>query len=400
MSRDSTNIRLQNVETNLVNAINRNSNFLGKVVNSNDAIDDSLKNVSGRELNFNGYAQVLLSSAGGTVVKADTDLVVQDDPEHRVGWNLTNSVGGTKFNLYYFNGTQEIITLRQLQSVYFKGFINVNSETQSMPFIHVYTKPTGSGDAGPFYHSKIDYTYNSDNIIGIGEECVFYGEGEPLTKFTNRKIQLNTKTITGDGLPSEEILYLAVSSDSSASAGAVNCTLNNLGFDAIAGNVGDFSIYRNLVLVSESSLTGGATQAKQDDMITEIKDIDTTLQGTITVSETFLRANQNGDFTVSATSNNTSNGINMSPAGNPTYRQVVIFGDTDNITDTEIHLQVSNDNSNWFTAESILLIANPLNPLKKNFYKLVDSPPQWVRLLKINTTGSLETVSVKSSRIN
>jgi len=279
MSQDSTNIRLQTIEQNLVNAINRNSNFLGKVTKSNNAIDESLKNVSGRELNFNGYAQVLLTSAGGTTVKADTDCVVQEDPEHRMGWNLTNSVAGTKFNLYYFNGTQEIVTLRQLQSVYFKAFINVNSETASMPFIHVYTKPTGSGDAGPFYHSKIDYEYDNDNIIGIGEECVFYGEGEPKTKFTNRHIKLNNKTVTGDGLLDEEILYLVVSSNSGASQDAVNVTLNVLGMDANAGNVGTFDVYRNLVLVSESNLVGRATEAKQDDMITELKDIDTNTKG-------------------------------------------------------------------------------------------------------------------------
>lgn len=277
MSNDSINIRLSNVEQSLVNSINRNTNFLGKVVQSNTSIDDSLKNVSGRELNFNGYAQVLLTSAGGTSVKADTDCVVQEDPEHRMGWNLTNSVGGTKFNLYYFNGTQETIGLGQIQSVYFKGFINANVEPASMPFIHIYTKPTGSGDAGPWYHSKIDYLYDSDNTIGIGEECVFYGEGEPKTKFTNRQIALNNKVVTGDGRPEEEILYVVVSSDSGALQDSVNVTLNTLGFDASAGNIGDFDIYRNLVLVSESNLAGRATEAKQDDMITDLNSIDTEL---------------------------------------------------------------------------------------------------------------------------
>lgn len=270
MSNDSINIRLQNTEQNLVNAINRNSTFLGNVVKSNNSIEESLKNVSGRELNFDGYGQVLLTSAGGTAVKADTDCVVQEDPEHRVGWNLTNTVGGTKFNLYYFDGSQEIITLRQVQSVYFKGFINVNSETTSMPFIHIYTKPTGSGDAGAFYHSRIDYKYDQDNIIGIGEECVFYAEAEPKTKFTNRKIQLNEKIVNGDGKDFEEILYITVSSDTGATQDALNVTLNTLGFNAIAGNVGDFDIHRNLVLISESSLTGGATEAKQVEILDQV----------------------------------------------------------------------------------------------------------------------------------
>jgi len=204
----------------------------------------------------NGFAQVLLNSAGGTAVKADTTCVVQEDPENREGWNLTNSVGGTKFNLYYFDGTQEIITLGEVLSVYFKAFINVNSGIDSIPFIHIYTKPTGVGDAGPFYHSKIDYLYNNDNTIGIGEECVFYGEAEPKTAFSNRKIQLNDKTVNGDGADSEEVLFLVVSSNSGATINTLNTTINILGFDASVNNVS-----RNLNLVSSENPTGLATEA-------------------------------------------------------------------------------------------------------------------------------------------
>tara|TARA_R100000951_G_scaffold5297_1_gene5804 strand:- start:1434 stop:2096 length:663 start_codon:yes stop_codon:yes gene_type:complete len=187
--------------------------------------------------------------------------------------------------------------------------------------------------------------------------------------------------------------------------------------------------------------SGGATEAKQDDIITELTDIDTNTgivsgavvagkmrvdiadieikgqelmadslpvviasdQSALTVSETFLRDTQNLDFTVSAGSNNTSAGINMSPAGNPTYRQVAIFGETDNTTDFDMYVQFSNDNSNWYTGgynEIIQLNVDPLDPSKSTFYKLIDSPPQWIRLLKLNSTLSLETLSVRSSRIN
>ena len=233
-----------------------------------------LNNVSeiqeAKTLNSNGYAQVLLTSAGGTAVKADTTCVVQQDPEHREGWNLTNSAPGTKFNLYYFNGTQETITLGDVLSIYFKGFINNNSETASIPFFHIYTKPTGSGDAGPWYHSKIDYQYASDNTIGIGEECIFYGGEVPKTKFNNRQIAFNNKTVTGEGLDSEEVLYLVVSSNSGATQDAVNVTINLMGFNTD-------KIFRNFKMLSESSLTGAATEAKQDLMITELEAINTSV---------------------------------------------------------------------------------------------------------------------------
>ena len=488
MSNDSINIRLSKIEESLVNSINRNTNFLGKVVRSNNAIDDSLKNVSGRELNFDGYAQVLLTSAGGTAVKADTDLIVQEDPEHRMGWNLTNSVAGTKFNLYYFNGTQEIITLNQIQSVYFKGFVNVNSEASSIPFIHIYTKPTGSGDAGPWYHSKIDYLYNSDSIIGIGEECLFYGEGEPKTKFTNRHISLNNKVVTGDGEPSEEILYIAVSSDSGATQDAVNVTLNTLGFDAIAGNVGNFDVYRNLVLVSESSLTGGATEAKQDDIITDLNSIDTELstinskitkgndftlteaqqvlvygevtsgpgtgelhpihitnsgdveveiadmvKGQNTMNQSFpvviasdqstinsklianynssdievkadmsgrlcvqvdaMRASSSETFTVADGTTGYSNSISMG-----THKYIAFYGDTDNTTNTNIFIEYSQDNVNFYrgagdNAKIIIVSASG------NFYDEEHVTPPFIRLARPNSSGSLETIDLKYTRL-
>ena len=56
--------------------------------------------------NKRGFGQVLLTSAGGSAVKAGSTCTIQEDPEHRVGWNLTNDVAGTKFNLYYFYGDQ------------------------------------------------------------------------------------------------------------------------------------------------------------------------------------------------------------------------------------------------------------------------------------------------------
>jgi len=126
-------------------------------------------------------------------------------------------------------------------------------------------------------------------------------------------------------------------------------------------------------------------------------------QPALIVEETFLRATQNINFTVPASSNNTSAGVNMSPAGDPTYRQIAFFGETDNITDLEIYVQFSNDNSNWYTCgpdDVIQLAIDPLDATKQTFYKAFDSPPQWVRLLKLNSTGSLETLSVKTARIN
>ena len=211
----------------------------------------------------NGNSQVLLTSAGGTAVKADTTCVVEADVEGRVGWQLTNPVAATKFNLYYFNGAQETITLGDVQSIYAVGAVNVNSETSSVPFFHIYTKPTGVGDQQPWYHSKIDYNYDNDNTIGIGEECVFYGEGEPSTKFSQRKIQFNDKVVNGDGLPAEEVLYMVCASNSGATVDSKNITLNTLGF-----NTG--LLARNLHLETAEEHAGLATEATLSTMSSKL----------------------------------------------------------------------------------------------------------------------------------
>jgi hypothetical protein len=442
----------------------KNQKFNIIQINELKSLDQQLKTTS-----RNGFAQVTLTSPGGALVKADTDCTVQVDPEARSGWNLTNDVAGTKFNLYYFNGLQEIITLADLTSLHFKAFININSETQSIPFMHVYTKPTGVGDAAPWYHSKIDYIYNNDNTIGIGEECVFFAIGPPNLSFSQRLIRLNTKNITGDALPDEEILYMVTASDSSASVDQVNVTINQMGFGTSLLNrqlnldaedttiTGDATAANQVLQLDQETVTASNTTSidnkitKGNDLtlveaqqvlvygevtsgpgtgelhpihITNAGDVEVEIadyvkgqltmvdsfpvviasdQSSLTVSETFLRATQTLDFTVAAGSNNTSTGINMSPGGDPTYRKVAIFGETDNVTDLEMYIQFSNDNLTWYTAggdEQIFLNIDPLDPAKQIFYKVIDSPPQWIRLLKLNSTLSLETLTVKSSKIN
>jgi len=200
----------------------------------------NIKNVN--ELSNDGKAQVFLNSAGGTLVKGDSTCVIQSDAEYRDGWNMVNSTSSTKFNLYVFNGGQETITLGDISSVYFKGYVNRFANIQSVPFMQVYTKPTGSGDAGGFFHSRVNWVYTTGDSIGIGEECVFWGENEPTSQFTNRKIQLNNKVSLGDALPAEEILYVVCASDSSATQNEMNATINLVGFN-------DTSIKRNFHLV-------------------------------------------------------------------------------------------------------------------------------------------------------
>ena len=228
--------------------------------------------VESMELDFNGFAQVLLDSSAATAVLADSTISAEVDPEGRGGWCFTNSVAGSKYNLYYFNGAEELITLGDVSSVYTKMYIDQRPDISVMPFFNIYTKPTGIGDAGPFFHSRITYEMNaSDGVVGIGESMIFYAINEPKKAWSERKLQFTTKSVLGDGLADEEVLYMVVGSNSGATTGGVRHCVNMAGFNSGSG------IQRNLNLKTSASTdsTGSATEAKQDTQITELQGIST-----------------------------------------------------------------------------------------------------------------------------
>ena len=207
---------------------------------------------------LNGTAQVLLGSAGATAVLADSTITPIADPENRDGWNFTNSVAGTKFNLYYYNGTQETLTLADINSVFAKVYINNYASTSGAPFFHIYTKPQGAGDAGAFYRSKIDYEIDSSVIVGIGEQVILWGENLPNTSCNNRLIQLKTKNSSGPALPTEEVLYIVLATNSAASIGEKNITVSTMGFNTRDLGGGNGVINREFKLMTNGG--GGATE--------------------------------------------------------------------------------------------------------------------------------------------
>ena len=394
------------------------------------------------DFNKNGNSQVLLGAPGGTAVLADSTILPIADPDKREGWLFENTVPGSKYNLYFFGGTQEILTLGNVASLWVKMYIDAKPDNSVMPFLQIYTKPTGVGDAGAFYHSRITYKF-VEGTVGIGEEMVFYAINIPSRGFSNRKLQLANKIVLGDGLDAEEVLYMVVASDTTATTGGVRHCINQLGFNTVSLPV----ITRSLNLTTEQAVVGGdATAANQvlqlnqetvtasntssidgkitrgNDLtlseaqqvlvygevtsgpgtgelhpihITNAGDVEVEIadyprgqqtsadsfpvvissdQSAITVSETFLRVATSQTLNVPAGSNAPSSGINMSPGGDPTYRKVAFFGETDNVTDLEIFVEFSNDNVNWYQGgymESIQLALDPNDPTRQTYYKVM-----------------------------
>lgn len=161
--------------------------------------------------------KVKISSAGGISVQADTSPSPTVDDNDREGW-LFNKVASdlSKFNYYIYGsvGSSYPFTFNDLKSVHMCASIDTYDNSASVPFINVYSKPTGSGDAGAFYHSRKDYSIKSSQKILAGEHINLYTGDIPNLSNDNRSIPLETLTSNGTCSGTEEILYIVVGSDS------------------------------------------------------------------------------------------------------------------------------------------------------------------------------------------
>ncbi len=178
--------------------------------------------------------QVKLGSGGATSVIADSTYSPTADADDRKGWIWTKLAGDTaKFNYYMYGstGSSHPWTLGDLKSLHMTCSIDKWDNVASVPFIVVHTVPTGSGDAGAFYHSRRAYTLNlANHKIIVGEHVNLYAIDKPNLHNENRYIPLESKVDTGDCADSEVILFITIHSDSGALMGT-KIHVNEMGYD-------------------------------------------------------------------------------------------------------------------------------------------------------------------------
>ena len=255
-------------------------NQVNTAFNGINALETALTNVRfknyNEELNRDGYNQVELGAAGGTAVLADSTITPTADTDGREGWLFENTIAGTKYNLYYFNGTSETMLLKDIASIYARVSVDSLPDTSVMPFLQIYTKPTGSGDAGAFYHSRLNYEWDGYDTVGLGEEIVYWANQRPTHGFSNRQLELRNLITEGDGDGDEEVLYIVLATNTAATTGGVRHVVSRLGFNTYPDNQfpnADISRNMRLTTAETTPASGGATEAKQDDMITQLTDM-------------------------------------------------------------------------------------------------------------------------------
>lgn len=177
---------------------------------------------------YNG--QVSLSSPAGTTVAGGEQAPVLD-ADGRSGWLFTKTTAdASKFNYYFYGEGNKAVTLAELQSVCANVSIDNYQDFTSIPFFVIYTKPTGVGDAGAWYHSRIIYTMDPSETIMLGEDIEMYSINRQANHHQNKRpVSFNSKIVNGDGADTEEIYTITIHSDSSAPL-STQILVNSVGF--------------------------------------------------------------------------------------------------------------------------------------------------------------------------
>jgi hypothetical protein len=212
-------------------------------------ISNNVSNLSSTDLTFNGVSvfnnidvlaqkqvvpQMIVSSPA---IYADSSIAPQPSPFLTTygfgGWaylKASPQVISAKINWYL---PFPIIggTVGDLYGLYYQIF-NDCSGTGDLPFFTVYTRPTGSGDYAPWYHSSRTYTPTSNSTAN--QTCQMFMNIKSLT-FTPNSIgiqnQINmAEAITnGTYLDTDVILFIAFGTNSGSALNAVDFSCSKIG---------------------------------------------------------------------------------------------------------------------------------------------------------------------------
>ena len=158
-------------------------------------------------------SQVLLTSPTGIAVYAGTTPAPTNDPDLRKGWLFTKTAAGTnKFNYYFYGEGSSPMTLGNLTNINAIVSVDNYQDFTSLPFFVVYTKPTGVGDAGAFFHSSKAFTINLPFHIDLSEKFNMWAISEHTYYNNHRSIKCNAPVVVGTAADSEEILFITIHS--------------------------------------------------------------------------------------------------------------------------------------------------------------------------------------------
>tara|TARA_R110001592_G_scaffold278042_2_gene545300 strand:+ start:215 stop:826 length:612 start_codon:yes stop_codon:yes gene_type:complete len=196
--------------------------------------------------------QSKLGTTGSMSIQADSLPTAIADADGRTGWFYEKNVGGAdrKLNWYFYSGANETLKIKDVLSMSFLGSIDKWTKVSNQaPFFVLYTKMTGDGDAGAWYHSKHAYALNvNSQLIRAGERCQFYCLAKPVKKhFDARLIEFSTRIDTGAYDINNEVLALSLHTDSAADEVSLYCDELQANFHSFVRGTGATNIQLKLL---------------------------------------------------------------------------------------------------------------------------------------------------------
>ena len=186
--------------------------------------------------------KVKLTSPTAVSVYQDSTPPIADEDD-RDGWLFKKVAAADKFNYYVYATGSHPLPLSSLNNVSMTCHIDTFTNSSSIPFIVVYTKATGTGDAGSWYKSRIAYALSSTNKVLAGEPVNLYCLNNPDLNNGCRDMELTSVITLGTADPSEEILTITAHSDS-ASPINTKILVSHIGYKL------NNEITRNIALIS------------------------------------------------------------------------------------------------------------------------------------------------------
>jgi len=175
----------------------------------------------------------------GTQMYADSINSPIVDIYGRDGWFWTNLDTSGGSNAYWYSNTivpQNQMTKAQMDCVFVILALDRVNPNIVLPFVPMYSLPTGSGDIAPgFAHSSWTYTIDTTTSRLNAGEVVMLVIGDS-SKVANirpelRRLQLILQGTNGDALPSEVIGLISLNTDSGTKlVNSVQYLLQNAGF--------------------------------------------------------------------------------------------------------------------------------------------------------------------------
>jgi len=149
------------------------------------------------------------------------------------GWYFKNLTVGLKINWYMPPATGMIVS--DILGLYMRYFNCSTTSNGNSPFIVVYTKPTGSGDAIPtFAHSVMVYIINTTPVVNTSYTMFMNASGtcpNPSAYASNIQtmIQSPVNNPRGPYAPTESVLAFVIGSNSSSAVNSVDFIAQKFG---------------------------------------------------------------------------------------------------------------------------------------------------------------------------